>query len=274
MEESEASSEGTSHRSSGRPPAPRTPVGQHPDDEFYDMGHKNRGIALIFNHTHFDSIMYKERKGTEHDSAALRALLRKLSFHVEVYEDYTLKEIRNSLRVVSRMNHSENDCLVIAVLSHGRTSGRIAARDNDYTIDEMIKVFNGHYCPSLVGKPKLFFIQACRGDNLDSGVHVQCDSSEESIVYKIPAMADILIMYATVEGYAAWRDQTKGSWFIQTLVRKLEEHHNQRDLMSILTMVNREIAVDFESHHFKDEYNGKKEMCSIVSMLTRGLFFR
>ncbi|XP_066256108.1 caspase-1-like [Euwallacea similis] len=273
MEKSNTSDGANAERSLDKRPAPRIPIGQHPDDILYDMNHKNRGIALIFNHRRFDSIFYKERKGTERDRAAMEALLRKLSFHVEIYEDYTLKEIRNSLRVVSKMNHSDNDCLVVAVLSHGRTSGRIAARDDEYNIDELMKAFDGHHCPSLAGKPKLFFIQACRGDDVDSGVRVQSDASNKSTVYKIPTMADILIMYATVEGYAAWRDQNKGSWFIQTLVKKLEEHHDQRDLVSILTMVNREVAMGFESHSGDYDYDGKKEMCSIVSMLTKELFF-
>lgn len=81
-------------------------------------------------------------------------------------------------------------------------------------------------------------------------------------------------MYATVEGYSAWRDTVNGSWFIQTLVKKLEEHRDQRSLMSILTVVNREVAVGFESSCSRKDYSNKKAMCSIVSMLTRELSFK
>lgn len=31
------------------------------------------------------------------------------------------------------------------------------------SIEKIVKIFNGAHCPSLGGKPKLFFIQACGG---------------------------------------------------------------------------------------------------------------
>lgn len=37
---------------------------------------------------------------------------------------------------------------------------------------------------------------------------------------------DILLFWATVPGYAAIRDKKNGSWFIQTLCKKMEELQN------------------------------------------------
>lgn len=59
------------------------------------------------------------------------------------------------------MDHTNNDCLAVAVMSHGSTYGRIRARDKDYTANELVEFFSGENCPSLAGKPKLFFIQVC-----------------------------------------------------------------------------------------------------------------
>ena len=87
-------------------------------------------------------------------------------------------------------------------------------------------------------------------------------------------MADILVMYSTVEGYYSWRNPDKGGYFIQSLVKQIKLHHRTRDLLTILTFVNREVAIDFTSHQpTLPEYSGKKQMCSIVSMLTRLLYF-
>lgn len=121
------------------------------------------------------------------------------------------------------------------------------------------------------------FEQACRGDQLDDGVkllHTDAGRSDQKHVYTIPTTCDVLVMYATVEGYSAWRDTVNGSWFVQTLVKKLEEHRDRRDLMSILTIVNKEVAVGFESSSPRKDYSKKKAMCSIVSMLTRELSFK
>lgn len=59
---------------------------------------------------------------------------------------------------VSNMDHSEADCFLIVVMSHG-DNGVIYARDHTYPPDTLWMPFTGDNCPSLAGKPKLFFIQ-------------------------------------------------------------------------------------------------------------------
>ncbi|XP_050312158.1 caspase-1-like [Anthonomus grandis grandis] len=248
--------------------------GQHPDDECYNMSHPNRGIALIFNHQFFDRPNYKERRGTSFDRDAMANVLEKMGFELHIYQDLSCAEVLDKLENVANMDHSKNSCLVVAVMSHGRTYGRISARDTEYTTSDMIEMFAGSKCPTLAGKPKLFFIQACRGERTDGGVRVETDShGVGETVYTIPNMADILIMYATVDGYFAWRDPQKGGCFIQSLAKKLEAHHKEKDLLSILTLVNRDVAIGFQSRSADPNFHGKKEMCSIVSMLTRILYF-
>lgn len=69
------------------------------------------------------------------------------------------------------------------------------------------KKFTGDKCLNLAGKPKLFFVQACRGAKFDSGVNIRIrresqtfkDSSYE-ISYKIPSHADFLIGNSSFEG--------------------------------------------------------------------------
>lgn len=56
------------------------------------------------------------------------------------------------------MDHSASDCLVIVVMSHG-DNGKLFARDREYPTRTLWKYFNAINCPTLAGKPKLFFIQ-------------------------------------------------------------------------------------------------------------------
>ncbi|XP_008197500.2 caspase-1, partial [Tribolium castaneum] len=180
-----------------------------------------------------------------------------------------------NLFIVSRMDHSDCDCLVIVVMSHG-DNGKIYASDMDYRTNTLWKYFNARSCPTLAGKPKLFFIQACRGTGLHPSqkLHVEEDASSNDVSYTIPIMADILVMYSTVEGFYSWRDPKNGGYFIQSLVKQLRNHHRTKDLLTILTFVNREVAIDFtslEPNH--PRFSGRKQMCSIVSMLTRLMYF-
>ncbi|KAJ8945946.1 hypothetical protein NQ318_016774 [Aromia moschata] len=250
-------------------------VGPRPDAECYKK-HERRGIAIIFNQEKFYSPGCSTRLGTNKDRDDLEEVLNRLKFDVKVYNDLIYEEIIEVLEVVSKMNHANHDCLLIAVMTHGE-DGKLYAKDRPFPTRKLWTPFSGIHCPSLAGKPKLFFIQACRGDKTDPGVMVNCtetDSSQDENVYSIPVTADTLIMYSTVEGYFSWRDPKNGSYFIQSLVRQLKEHHQNRDLLSILTCVNREVAVGFTSNApGQPLLNNKKEMCSIVSMLTRRFYF-
>ena len=58
----------------------------------------------------------------------------------------------------------------MAILSHGIEDGFVYASDGLMKIDEFVNAFKPSNCPSLFQKPKLFFIQACRGYEMDNGV--------------------------------------------------------------------------------------------------------
>lgn len=103
------------------------------------------------------------------------------------------------------MDHKDNDCLLIAILSHGEL-GFLHSKDTHYKLESITSYFSADRCPSLAGKPKLFFIQACQGDNLDGGAVMRREATEtdsngyQSMSYTIPVHADFLIAYSTIPG--------------------------------------------------------------------------
>jgi hypothetical protein len=104
---------------SGAPAAvARMPVER--DSEVYNMNHRRRGVAVLFNHMQFDQRLgLKERKGTDADRDNLRATLRSLDFDVRVYNDLPHKEMERLLEDLANEDHTDADCLVVSVLSHG-----------------------------------------------------------------------------------------------------------------------------------------------------------
>lgn len=255
------------------------------DAEHYNMNHKKRGLALIFNHKHFDPRLgLKQPNGTDADRDNLRITLRQLQFDVQVYDDLSFKAIEQTLEAAAmETNHTECDCILIAVLSHGEL-GILYASDHAYKPDRLWTQFNAEKCPTLAGKPKMFFIQACQGDQLDAGVHLKPVSNTEtdsnSMSYKIPSHADFLIVYSTIPGFYSWRNTTAGSWFIQALCHVLQRDQRDlstgrhRDLLSCLTRVARKVAFDFQSNTPGDYVmHEKKQIPCITSMLTRDIVF-
>jgi Caspase domain len=172
----------------------RMPVERYASE--YNMNHVNRGHAVIFNHENFEIPSLKSRAGTRVDCENLIETLQGLNFDVKVYTDLKLKQIRDKVDELSQLDHSTNDCVVVCILSHGEL-GYIYAKDVQYKLDSVWGSFTANHCPSLAGKPKLFFIQACQGDMLDGGVvlhnRTETDSGGSQMSYKIPIHADFLI---------------------------------------------------------------------------------
>ena len=103
---------------------------------------------------------------------------------------------------VANEDHSDRDCVVVAVMSHG-DDGILYAKDQQYKPEKLWSYFTSDQCPTLAGKPKLFFIQACQGDRLDPGTTMlprMTETDGPSVAYKIPTHADFLIAYSTVPG--------------------------------------------------------------------------
>lgn len=67
------------------------------------------------------------------------------------------------LFTVSSRDHQDSDCLVVVFMSHGGVDPfnkeYLCARDAHFDTTELWKNFTADKCPSLAGKPKLFFIQ-------------------------------------------------------------------------------------------------------------------
>jgi len=265
---------GTSSKSAARPSMPTMPT--HKDAEHYNMGHRRRGKAFIFNHMNFDpKLSLKARSGTHNDRDNLKVVLRQLDFEVEVYNDLPVREIERILEQAAMDDHSDDDCILVTVLSHGEL-GILYASDHPYKPDHLWQYFTADKCPTLAGKPKMFFIQACQGDRLDQGVKLVARTEADAgpVSYKIPAHADFLIAYSTIPGFYSWRNTTAGSWFIQALCYVLQREAFSRDLLSILTRVCRRVAFDFQSNVPGDYImHEKKQIPCITSMLTRDVIF-
>ncbi|XP_072335528.1 caspase-7 isoform X1 [Scyliorhinus torazame] len=245
----------------------------------YNMNFKSVGKCIIINNKNFDDkTEMNVRNGTDIDAGNLLACFTSLDFNVVVLNDQTCSQMERILQDVSQENHTNNACFACILLSHG-DEGMIYGTDGAMPIKRLTSLFRGDMCKTLVGKPKLFFIQACRGSEFDQGI--QTDSGPTGDVetdanpqHKIPVEADFLYAYSTVPGYYSWRNPGKGSWFAQALCNAFKEYGKEFEIMQILTRVNYMVAMHFESWSEDPRFSEKKQIPCIVSMLTKELYFK
>lgn len=245
------------------------------DASHYNMDHPKRGMALIFSHDTYKGDYAHKRKGTIIDCERLRKSLEMLEFEVLEYHNLNFEDIKSRLQKVSEMDHTDHDCLAVVVLTHGEL-GKLFAHDHIYDINVIFSYFTAGNCESLVGKPKMFFIQACQGTGLNPPVTLRERTvTDGCTTFTIPTYADVLIAQSTIPGYYSWRNLETGSWFIKALCSELDENGTQVDLLTLLTFVARRVAIDYESHVPESpSMHQQKQIPCITSMLMRVVKFR
>lgn len=131
---------------------------------------------------------------------------------------------------MAEKDHSKNDCLVVVVMTNGINSSFIYARESPYKVEYLWNAFISDKCPTLAGKPKMFFIQVIllhriqsylwnliffcfnfqvyHGEQLDYGVIVKSETNTKvcssntvyTIPKKVPKYADLLIVISSSDG--------------------------------------------------------------------------
>ncbi|XP_052760768.1 uncharacterized protein LOC128203403 [Mya arenaria] len=208
----------------------------------YQMARIPRGKALILN---VNQVVGKtERRGTDIDRDNLHHLLCQLHFDVTVINDedgLTALEMVKKLQDFSQdPGHALGDCCVVCILSHGEEGYIFGADGKKFELDAVFSLFDNTCCPDLRGKPKMFIIQACRGGALDRGVQYYPDEHDgaDARVRQVPSMSDMLICYPTQEGYYAWRNRDRGSWYVEALVQVFMKYAHCEDVCAMLNRVN------------------------------------
>ncbi|RUS82190.1 hypothetical protein EGW08_010072, partial [Elysia chlorotica] len=283
------------------------------EDDRYPFRH-GRGLAVII--IDGSSIGQGGREGSEKDSSMLQHMFTRLGFKLEVFENYNSQALLESLSRVSSEDFSEIDCLAVAISTHGGEGRTDAQTTEDFISTSgtkiktsvILQMFIDEKCPTLVGKPRLFFLQACRGYLLDSGQEVQISSAlertvnlhtgtaqgptrpmtrqdgagspvemgiplQEVKIRPVPCYKDFLVMYATPPGYFAFRNPDNGSRFINCLYQVMSNVDPSLNLTRCLTRVVAAVAMEtsYCPVNAPSRHN-KKQTPVIYSMLTKDLF--
>nr|CAB3262211.1 uncharacterized protein LOC100178691 [Phallusia mammillata] len=283
----------TQRQQSGAVPTEPSLVASATEEEFkYKMNNKERGCFIIFNQKKFLINNLEERHGTEKDAANLQNTAKMLGFeYVRVIDDCTKEDMMAWIETVANADHTDYDCFVCCVLTHGGKDDVLYAKDGSFMLKELTTPFRPDKCPSLAGKPKLFFVQACRGFKLMEGAKAptvqsdsldglknlafdQVDGAGDMVEVKtIPVEADFLIGQSTVPEFYSWRNASNGSIFIQNLCAGFHKWGHTMELMQIMTRVNRMTAYDFQSSAQDPKMSKKKQIPSITTRLTAELYF-
>ncbi|KAM6168799.1 caspase-14 [Erethizon dorsatum] len=207
------------------------------EEEAYDMSGARLALTLCVT---------KAREGSEVDLEALENMFQHLGFKSTMKRDPTAQQFQEEMEKFQQVIDSWEEpvsCAFVVFMAHG-DEGLLKGEDGEMVrLDDLFQVLNNKNCQALRAKPKVFIVQACRGEHRDLGetiggnevVMITNDSHQT-----IPTYTDALHVYSTVEGYLAYRHDEKGSCFIQTLVKVFRDRKGS--ILELLTEVTRRMA--------------------------------
>lgn len=239
---------------------------------------KVRGHVTIINMKEFRGPLIgwapKPRTHTDKDAYQLTLLFMDLGFAVDRYDNPGKKELDYIIKQNKEKDYNKLDISCCIVLSHGSNGGQIEIKDGKIRLDDLIISYRRN--ETLAGKPKMFIIQTCRGEDSMYTVKDCVDGpngGEEGNVLCLPCEADFLFAYATVDGKVSWSEPKKYSWFIRNLVDTFREHGDEMSVVSMLHQVNRKVAnmEHLNKGYIWDDKTDKQIPC-IVSQLRYDLF--
>ena len=262
----------------------------------YPMNLSPSGRALIINNVNFsknpnqekhgtdkeakdlqlnEPDLEKKRNGSDKDADDLQQLFEGFDFEVELRRDQTAAEIQTALEELAFEDHSEYNCVIVAVLTHGYLGhdgqGYICGTDREgLRVTDFLHHFRN--CKSLVGKPKLFFFEFCRGDGTTSYASSTTQTSDVPKSNEVNwdvfrdshhEDSDVLLSFATTHGSVAYRKEDSGTRYVQTLVEVFYNCAHENHLSEMLAEVRRKM----------DAHVGCEQIAPEYTTLTKKLYF-
>ncbi|KAJ8303749.1 hypothetical protein KUTeg_018672, partial [Tegillarca granosa] len=185
----------------------------------YPMKNRVRGRVLIINNIYFlgktknTGKSLSNRDGSAQDEELITDLFKQLHFIIVTHRNKTADEMRQIVEEEkSNPDHVNADCFICVIMSHGCHEGIYGVDGDVINLETLSSRFDPKNCPALNEKPKLFFVQACRGGeywfsstNQMIPFYSLLDSemSKNPIITGVPTVhsaADFLTAYATPPG--------------------------------------------------------------------------
>jgi hypothetical protein len=264
----------------------------------YKMNHAKRGVALVINIRSYDPNPNKlqERKWSAKDVENLKHALEYLEFDFKLCQNLTKTQIEQELRRQASIDHSQSDCFLCVVMSHGNEDKIVANDSKDISFKELMAPIK--LCPSLMNKPKLFFFQACRGGNEmkrpDSGevtsgeqhtdrarpsvIKTDAQSSTPNEKTLFTAESDLLVYNATLPKHYAFGTEKDGTFFIKNVCKVLNDAYKElphnMPLSKMILSINKSVRdsgiqlADPINHLMADVYFTPKNVSFNFYMIT------
>ena len=210
---------------------------------------------MIINNTNFK---HEEDLPGDKDEQDLFKLFFSLRFEVKIHQNLTANEMVHKVESYSKFQHKGAFFLII--LSYGTMVDEqeviIGTDGKTVTMNDIESFFHATKCLTLQEVPKIFLIDACRG-NQQERVASESKSDDTSRLFHKNARpnpphkraakldtSDFLLVYAATRGHVAVGHKNQGSVMTQTFIKVTNEAAKNKTITDII----QEVKIRVEKH--------------------------
>ena len=209
------------------------------------------GLAIIVG----NEISYKPEhqplSGTIKDLKAARDAFESLKFTTVPIRNASAREIIDIVQVASQYTYPSCYRRLAFVFSGHGDAKYIYAHDSEVPLQTCIfDPWMPKKSPNLAHIPKLFFLDACRGDAVDQGVFTPSGPVPKG-AGRAPSVGNYLLANSTLPTMKAFEKPfAGGGYWMQHLAKELQLDRNiDQSLTDILVRVNRLVVDEMQSSH-------------------------
>jgi len=215
------------------------------------------GAAFIVSNDYDCAPKFDMLKGTHKDAERMVKVFTQLGYEVIARKNLKYNELISFISEAAALPYTQSYKRLIFVFSghgvvgerlfdeHGRwrgnASGKLCSQEGDMVeIESIIDEFKPDKHPALGRMARLFFIDACRGTEVDVGVTLQARGVSEKggkflVPDRVPKDGNILVAYSTLPNHKAY-EQDDGSLWMNYLANAIGTQDD--DIAVILTDVS------------------------------------
>ena len=231
------------------------------------------GFAVIISNDYSSTPRLETLTGTRKDAQNMDAALQSLNVVTHCEHNISKSRLMQLLREAAQCKDYPRDskCIIFIFSGHGLDSNQVYMQDGSLVkINDVIQQFLPTRAPTIANIPKLFFIDACRGDREMQGVTVPRgvelrDRGGNDATLHVPPEGNFLVAYSTMPYFQAYECKGQGGIWMSILAHKITS--SSRSIENILTEVNEELIDLYQSSEWKDTKMQQPEKISRLNKI-------
>jgi uncharacterized caspase-like protein len=179
---------------------------------------------------------------------------QQLMFATLCLDDPSESEIRRVVEHLSKLNKKPAWRRFVLTFSGHGDEDYLYTKDGRISLfDDVVEPLQPINAKGLATIPKLYFVDACRGPEVDEGVFIsrldQLSQYPDDFVargggqLRVPSRGNLLIAYSTLPGMISYESRSRGGIWMQMLAKELTKRRNiDKTITQIVELVNNAVV--------------------------------